>query len=481
METTSRIDALKTWPRLIQGGMGVAVSSWELAGAVAAAGHLGVVSGTALEIVYARRLQLGDPGGHVRRAFAHFPCRSMVERVLERFYIPGGKKAGEPYRSVPMYTLSPGAVLHELAVVTNFAEVWLAKDRGGGGLVGINYLRKIELPLLAAMYGAVLAGVDFVIVGAGNPNHIPPLLTKLSRGDDVSLEIKVQYADAGERFQTEFSPRTLMGPLHAQVRRPRMLAIVASVPLARSLAEDQADAPDGFVIEGPTAGGHNAPPQGPLRLDVEGQPIYGPADEVDLGEFARLRRPFWLAGSYGRCDALRAALAAGANGIQVGTAFAFCRESGLASDVKSRILRQAISGEAKVFTDPRASPTGFPFKVVKVPGTLSDSKVYAGRRRGCDLGYLRCPYRSAGGIGYRCPAESEAVYLRKQGRPQNTMGRKCLCNALLANVGLGQTRSDGYMEPPLVTAGDDVVNVARFLPTGATSYGAADVIASILR
>ena len=109
METTSRIDALKTWPRLIQGGMGVAVSSWELAGAVAAAGHLGVVSGTALEIVYARRLQLGDPGGHVRRAFAHFPCRSMVERVLERFYIPGGKKAGEPYRSVPMYTLSPGA------------------------------------------------------------------------------------------------------------------------------------------------------------------------------------------------------------------------------------------------------------------------------------------------------------------------------------------------------------------------------------
>lgn len=481
METTSRIDPLKTWPPLIQGGMGVAVSSWELAGAVAAAGHLGVVSGTALEIVYARRLQLGDPGGHVRRAFAHFPCRAMVERVLERFYIPGGKKAGEPYRSVPMFTLSPGAVLHELSVVTNFAEVWLAKDRGGGGLVGINYLRKIELPLLAAMYGAVLAGVDFVIVGAGNPNHIPPLLTKLSRGDNVSLEIKVQYAGAGERFQTEFSPRTLMGPLHAQVRRPRMLAIVASVPLARSLAEDQAEAPDGFVIEGPTAGGHNAPPQGPLRLDAEGQPIYGPADEVNLREFARLRRPFWLAGSYGRCDAFRAALAAGANGIQVGTAFAFCRESGLASDVKSRILRQAISGEAEVFTDPRASPTGFPFKVVKVPGTLSDGEVYAGRRRGCDLGYLRCPYRSAGGIGYRCPAESEAVYLRKQGRPQNTMGRKCLCNALLANVGLGQTRSDGYVEPPLVTAGDDVVNVARFLPAGATSYGAADVIASILQ
>jgi len=60
-------------PRLIQGGMGVGVSSWRLARAVASRGHLGVVSGTAIDAVFVRRLQDGDPGGHLRRAMARFP------------------------------------------------------------------------------------------------------------------------------------------------------------------------------------------------------------------------------------------------------------------------------------------------------------------------------------------------------------------------------------------------------------------------
>ena len=44
-------------PKIIQGGMGVGVSSWRLARAVSALGQLGVVSGTALDQVLARRLQ----------------------------------------------------------------------------------------------------------------------------------------------------------------------------------------------------------------------------------------------------------------------------------------------------------------------------------------------------------------------------------------------------------------------------------------
>ncbi|MBT3687321.1 MAG: nitronate monooxygenase, partial [Actinobacteria bacterium] len=57
-------------PLLIQGGMGVAVSDWRLARAVSLTGQLGVVSGTAIESVMVRRLQLGDPGGHTRRAMS---------------------------------------------------------------------------------------------------------------------------------------------------------------------------------------------------------------------------------------------------------------------------------------------------------------------------------------------------------------------------------------------------------------------------
>jgi NAD(P)H-dependent flavin oxidoreductase YrpB (nitropropane dioxygenase family) len=48
---------------LIQGGMGVAVSNHRLARAVAMTGHLGVVSGTAIDLVLVRRLQDGDPDG----------------------------------------------------------------------------------------------------------------------------------------------------------------------------------------------------------------------------------------------------------------------------------------------------------------------------------------------------------------------------------------------------------------------------------
>ena len=49
-------------PVIIQGGMGAGVSSWRLARAVSSTGQLGVVSGTALDVILARRLQEGDPG-----------------------------------------------------------------------------------------------------------------------------------------------------------------------------------------------------------------------------------------------------------------------------------------------------------------------------------------------------------------------------------------------------------------------------------
>ena len=71
-------------PRLIQGGMGVAVSSWPLARAVSLRDQLGVVSGTGIDTVVTRRLQLGGPGGHLRRAVAAFPLRAVAERIWDR-------------------------------------------------------------------------------------------------------------------------------------------------------------------------------------------------------------------------------------------------------------------------------------------------------------------------------------------------------------------------------------------------------------
>ena len=77
-------------PKIIQGGMGVAVSNWRLAQAVSREGQLDVVSGTALDQVLARRLEDGDPGGHMRRAIDAFPFRAMAERVWDTYFVPGG-------------------------------------------------------------------------------------------------------------------------------------------------------------------------------------------------------------------------------------------------------------------------------------------------------------------------------------------------------------------------------------------------------
>ncbi len=73
-----------------------------------------------------------------------------------------------------------------------------------------------------------------------------------------------------------------------------------------------------------------------------------------------------------------------------------------------------------------------------------------------------------------------ANYLAKGGKIEDTVGRKCLCNALLANIGHAQTRKDGTVEPALVTVGDDLNSIAQFLTPGRSSYSAADVVESLL-
>jgi hypothetical protein len=46
-------------PRIIQGGMGIRISSWELARTVSQKGELGVVSGTSIDTILVRTLQNG--------------------------------------------------------------------------------------------------------------------------------------------------------------------------------------------------------------------------------------------------------------------------------------------------------------------------------------------------------------------------------------------------------------------------------------
>jgi hypothetical protein len=72
---------------------------------------------------------------------------------------------------------------------------------------------------------------------------------------------------------------------------------------------------------------------------------------------------------------------------------------------------------------------------------------------------------------YRCAAEPVDAFVAKGGPVEATVGRRCLCNGLLADIGLGQVRG-ASVEPPLATSGDDLASLARF----GAHYTAADVV-----
>lgn len=461
-------------PVVIQGGMGVAVSSWQLAREVSISGQLGVVSGTAMDAVISRRLQEGDPGGHMRRALAHFPSPLMAARVLDRYYIPGGKAPDAPYKPVPKLTIDTAVAAQELAVVGNFAEVWLAKE-GHDGVVGINCLEKIQMGTPTAVFGAILAGVDYVLMGAGIPRELPRLLTELSAGRPGRITVDV----IGGRMtrHVEVDPVGLLGEDLPSLRRPDFLAIVSADALANYLYRDPEIRPDGFVVEGPVAGGHSAPPRGRMQLDDQGEPIYGPRDDANLAKMVELGLPFWLAGAYGTPERVAEALAAGAAGVQVGTLFALSSSSGLTDDTREEMLEDLRHDRLDVRNDPRASPTGFPFKVADVSATMSEPEVYEARPRLCDLSYLRTPYeKDDGDVGYRCASEPVHMYLKKGGDLAATEDRKCLCNGLMATIGLGQHRKDGYIESRLVTLGQDLVGAKELISRYVQGWSAREAV-----
>ncbi len=458
---------MSSYPLIIQGGMGIAVSSYHLAKAVSMAGQLGVVSGTAIDAVMAMRLHYGDILGNVRRSLNNFPVKEIGQQMIDKFYNTNNKIKQMFKFTMPSLNMSQEK---ENEIVTaNFSEIFLAKE-GHKGIVGINFLEKIQFPNLAGIYGALLAGIDYIIMGAGIPKEIPAVIEKLTRHEKVEYTCNVE--NAKEPKKMVFDP-SRFGLSNLKLKRPKFLAIISSNILAATLMKKSPVSPDGFIIEGHQAGGHNAPPRVSGVFNENGEPLYGEKDIVDLEKVKELNVPFWLAGSYGTKEGLKKALAAGAAGIQAGTVFAFTKEAGFTDDIKQKVIS---SDSINIKTDPLASPTGFPFKVADIAGSLSDNEIYNKRQRVCNLGYLRTAYeKDDGSIGYRCAAEPVEMYVKKGGREENTRGRKCLCNALMAATGFPLTCKSGEEEKPLITMGDDYKSVIS-RPYG---YSAEDVVKEI--
>jgi len=237
-------------------------------------GHLGVVSGTGVAMIMISRLMNGDIGGHVRRAMQHFPFQDAVRRVLDTYYVAKPESSKPHYKRPSMWNLKPSRTLNELTVIANFTEVFLAKE-GHKNPVGINLLEKIQMPTMASLYGAMLAGVNIVIMGAGIPVQVPGICDKLVDHQEVSYRLDVQGADRNDDYRIHFNPKEVfpgvaekVGPL----TRPQFLPIVSSVVLAKALLKRATGRIDGFIVEAPTAGGHNAPPRGQAQRDENGEP-----------------------------------------------------------------------------------------------------------------------------------------------------------------------------------------------------------------
>ena len=290
-----------------------------------------------------------------------------------------------------------------------------------------------------------------------------------------------------------FDPKQVLGGALTRlpIEKPAFLAIASLAPLVTVLAQSPSGAPDGFIIEHHTAGGHNAGPQGPLVKDEFGQPVYGQADEPDLDAIRAVGLPFWLAGGYGSRQGLEKALKAGATGVQVGTNFALAGESGMRPEYRNAIFEELRKGtdESALVRTTLFSPTGYPFKVVQLKGTLAEEAVYASRKRVCDIALLQqrgLDKADANGnrrILQRCPAGPLDAFVRDRGLPQNAEGKRCLCNGLLSTVGLAQALTrDGAttFEPAIVTLGNHLEGVRRLSSNGQWVYWAKDAVDDIL-
>ena len=79
---------------------------------------------------------------------------------------------------------------------------------GHDGLVGINLLTKIQMPTLSALYGAMMAGMHVVLMGAGIPREIPGVLDALADHETASIKLDVIGQRSGETALLTFDPHT---------------------------------------------------------------------------------------------------------------------------------------------------------------------------------------------------------------------------------------------------------------------------------
>jgi nitronate monooxygenase len=310
---------------IIQGGMGVGVSLFPLASAVAEEGGVGIVSSAALD------------------------------RLVT-------KRTGKKHTS------------YEAA----FEEVSQAKAKGGAA--GINIMVALIQDYEDSVRGAIDAGADVIISGAGLPLGLPA------------------------------------------IQHPNETALIPIVSSARALEiickkwERLGYRPDGVVLEGPLAGGHLGFKLEEIYLESNKlENLLPPVREMSekYGGF-----PVIVAGGIYTHDDIVRFLKMGAHGVQMGTRFLVANECS-ASDAYKQAVIDAGKEDILVGINP-GSPCGLPFMVIK-QSPMFQSALAHDRKPRCNKGYVLRPDR-------------EGKFTQCRGRLDDG-GAFCICNGLLSSAG----------------------------------------------
>lgn len=209
------------------------------------------------------------------------------------------------------------------------AEIKKAQEISQGrGLVGVNVMVATR-QYAEAVQTAVAAGADAVICGAGLPLELPALVGENS---------------------------ALIAPIVSSGRAARTICRLWDRRYART--------PDFVVIEGANAGGHlgfrveeldNPPNLFSILAEVR-------AEVAPYAEKYRRLIPIFVAGGIFDGADVAAAIAAGADGVQVATRF-ICTPECDATEAYKRILLAAQADEVKIVQ----SPVGMPGRALNSP------------------------------------------------------------------------------------------------------------------
>jgi nitronate monooxygenase len=280
----------------------------------------------------------------------------------------------------------------------------LAKEetKGAGRLIAINIMVAIVRDYENSVRGALEAGVDAIISGAGLPLNLPT------------------------------------------IQDPRETALIPIVSSSRALElicrrwEKKGYRPDAAVLEGPLAGGHLG--FNPDQIEDENfslEKLFPPVKDVAMkrGDF-----PVIVAGGiYSHEDIVRWQ-EQGADGVQMGTRFLTTYESSATLAYKKAVVHARKEDISVVFH----SPCKMPFRILK--GSPMHREMFVNPRPPkCDKGYLLWP-DDKGNLTH-CEAQKSGG------------GYFCICNGLLSSAGINP-----HEESPLYTVGTNADRVRDIVP-----------------